>query len=292
MRKSPDIDRHTNSRERDAVRRKSGESVTHSDPGLMEPSIPATADRNSAACVSAGQGAILRPASHQHKNGREFEGGAIIGGEAAVPLSCFINKRVIVTGETGRKRGCGAWTVCGVSANGVPNRYFRLNCKCWDCGYCGPRRVRRYRKAIGLWAAKRGLNRFVTLTLDPKKLNGEDSTKYLKRTWAKLRSLLHRKYGKALPYICVLEYQKNGYAHLHILLNRRIEIDWLREKWQAVGGGWNVWIKLVKVRRTVNYVSKYLSKDLILSAPKGSRRLRVRVTSGCSQSRSRMRCGP
>jgi hypothetical protein len=109
--------------------------------------------------------------------------------------------------------------------------------------------------------------------LDPKKLNGEDSTKYLKRTWAKLRSLLHRKYGKALPYISVLEYQKNGTAHLHILLNRRIEIDWLKEKWQAVGGGWNVWIEVVRIRRVVNYVSKYFSKDFIRSAPKGSRRV-------------------
>lgn len=47
------------SRERDAVRQNSGESVDHSDPGLMEPSIPDTADRKSAARVER-QGANLR----------------------------------------------------------------------------------------------------------------------------------------------------------------------------------------------------------------------------------------
>lgn len=91
MRETPErkaIPNHqqTSSRERDAVRRKSGESVDHSDPGLMEPSIPPTADRKSAARVSAEQGANLRPASHQSKNGRGL-GQSPISAEGAVPLS-------------------------------------------------------------------------------------------------------------------------------------------------------------------------------------------------------------
>ncbi len=288
------------SRKRDAVRPKSGESVDHSDPGLMEPSIPPTADRNSAARVE-GQGAILRPASHQPKNGRELEGGALIGGAAAVPLTSLVDKRLIVTsGESGsedrssgvdartlekfadfvdthdkrgRKKGCGAWTVRGTSFQAKTQKFIRLNCKCWECRYCGPRRVRRSKRAIAEWAKRLRLNRFVTLTLDPKKLSGEDSTKYLNRTFAKLRTLLHRKYGKGLSYIRVLEYQRNGTAHFHLLLNRFIDIDWLRAKWEAVGGGWNVWIKMVQIRRVAAYVSKYLSKDLLMSAPKGSRRV-------------------
>jgi hypothetical protein len=246
------------------------------------------------------QGVCPRPAAHhQPKNAREFEGRALIGGEAAVPLSCFINKRVIVTENASlavvgkldtatiplppafdsapdvrrRKKGCGAWTVHGIALAGSRERYIRLNCKCWECKYCGPRRARRCRKSIANWAAKLGLNRFLTLTLDPKKLDGEDSTRYLRRTFAKLRSLLHREYGKALTYICVLQYQENGMAHLHILLNRFVDVEWLRKKWQAVGGGWNVWIEMVSIRRIVNYVSRYLSQELLLSAPKGSRRV-------------------
>lgn len=34
-----------------------------------------------------------------------------------------------------------------------------------------------------------------------------------------------------------------------------------------------VWIKMVTIRRIVNYVSKYLSKELLMSAPKRSRRV-------------------
>lgn len=226
-----------------------------------------------------------------------------ISAEGAVPLSCFINKRLIVTGDDsislatdrasglesnvlerfreftdthdkrGRKKGCGAWTVRGTSFDGTRQKFVRLNCKCWECRYCGPRRARRSAHAIRGWAEKLRLNRFVTLTLDPKKLNGQDSTKYLNRTFAKLRSILHRRYGKALSYIRVLEYQQNGNAHFHLLLNQFIDIEWLRTQWQAVGGGWNVWIKLVKIHNVVGYLSKYLTKDLLVSAPKGSRRI-------------------
>jgi hypothetical protein len=39
------------------------------------------------------------------------------------------------------------------------------------------------------------------------------------------------------------------------------------------GGGWHVDIRYVDVHRIPNYVSKYLSKDLLMSAPKGSRRV-------------------
>jgi hypothetical protein len=222
-------------------------------------------------------------------------------GALPLPLSCFIYKRLIVTDEPptptdrateldqqarnhldelvdshdkrGRKKGCGAWTVRGTALDSKTQRFIRLNCKCWECRYCGPRRAKRCKRSIAAWAEKLQLNRFVTLTLDPKKLNGEDSTKYLNRTFAKLRSVLHRKYGKALSYIRVLEYQQNGNAHFHLLLNQFIDIRWLRTEWQAVGGGWNVWIKMVEIRRIVGYVSEYLSKDLLMSAPKGSRRV-------------------
>jgi hypothetical protein len=289
------------SSERNAVHLKAGQPVSPSGPGLKGPTLPLTADRTSAAHLIPRQG-VQRPGGDllQHKRAQGL-GQSPMSAEGALPLplSCFINKRLIVT-EDGfdatdakldaetipppqassgtqdvrrRKKGCGAWTVHGIALAGSRERYIRLNCKCWECDYCGPRRARRCRKSIANWAAKLGLNRFLTLTLDPKKLSGEDSTRYLRRTFAKLRSLLHREYGKAFSYICVLQYQKNGTAHLHILLNRFVDVEWLRTKWQAVGGGWNVWIEVVSIRKIVNYVSRYLSQELLLSAPKGSRRV-------------------
>jgi hypothetical protein len=249
------------------------------------------------------RGAYARPAvDDQSKNGREFEGGALIGGEADVSLSCFISKRVIVTeangvetgsdratvlaalernrkisaktDKPGRKRGCGAWTVEGTSSNGRQHRFIRLNCKCWGCGYCGPRKLKRYRRAIQLWSARLNLNRFLTLTLDPKKLQGAESTKYINETFAKLRSVLHRKHKKQrLSYIRVLQYQKNGMAHFHLLVDRFIDVDWLREQWQALGGGWNVWITRGKIRNFAAYISGYLTQSLTAPAPKGARRV-------------------
>src|ERR1035441_10382155 len=48
---------------------------------------------------------------------------------------------------------------------------------------------------------------------------------------------------------------------------------WLQESWQAVGGGRSVDIRYVDVHRISRYLSKYLTKDLLLSAPSGCRRV-------------------
>jgi hypothetical protein len=249
--------------------------------------------RHVAFCETAAGDVVSPTAGKDQKPFREFEGRALISAEGAVPLSCFIKKRLIVTDDDPsavqnlkmrskppdvydkliRKRGCGKWSVRGTSMDGSTLNFRRLNCKCWDCKYCGPRRAKGYRYAIASWAEKLNLNRLVTLTLDPKKLNGEDSTKYLNRTFGKLRSLLQREYGKSITFIRILEYQKNGTAHFHVLLSQYIDHTWLKAKWQAIGGGWHVDIRLVEIQRVVHYVSKYLSKELLLSAPKGARRV-------------------
>jgi hypothetical protein len=89
-----------------------------------------------------------------------------------------------------------------------------------------------------------------------------------------LLTIIRRSTGYAITYICVLEYQKNGNAHLHVLLDRYIDREWIKERWLAVGGGPMVWIKYVDVHRIANYVSKYLSKDLLTSpVPKGFRKV-------------------
>jgi hypothetical protein len=276
--------------ERDAAYSNSGLSVDHSDPGLKVPTLPATAGRTPEARENGPQDNFQCPAGYlQPKSGRGFGGSAPISAEGAVPFS-FISKRVSVpraiagasgpsarVGVTKRKCGCGQWTILGIRDDGT-RRYGRMPCKCWDCGYCGPRRARRYRHAICQQAERHRLRVFITLTLDPKKLDGEDSTRYLNRCFAELRKKLRRKYGCAPTYIRVLEYQKNGTAHFHILLDRFVEIEWLRRTWQKVGGGWMVNAKFVDVHRVGAYVSKYLSKDLLMSAPKGARRVTTSQT--------------
>jgi hypothetical protein len=173
---------------------------------------------------------------------------------------------------SGRRKGCGAWTVRGETEKGKLQHY-RLLCKCWDCRYCGPRRVRRTKKAIIDHAIRFDLCRMLTLTLDPKKLHGEDSTRYLNRCFAKFRVQLRRRFGRSIDFIRVLEYQGNGNAHFHILLNRYIEVGWIRHAWQQVGGGCYVDIRRVQIRRVAGYLAKYLSKEMLLNAPEGARRV-------------------
>jgi hypothetical protein len=116
------------------------------------------------------------------------------------------------------------------------------------------------------------LQRFLTLTLDPSKIEG-DPVRYLNDVFAKLRVYLRREFGAAPQYIRVLEFQKNGNPHFHILIDRFIDIEWIRRAWVAVGGGFMVDIRLVDVHRVSRYLSKYLTKELLMSAPLRSRRV-------------------
>jgi hypothetical protein len=58
-----------------------------------------------------------------------------------------------------------------------------------------------------------------------------------------------------------------------ILFDRYISQKWISSTWDRLGGGRIVFIKQVKVANVSRYLSKYLTKELLLSAPKGTRRI-------------------
>lgn len=173
--------------------------------------------------------------------------------------------------KNNRNRYCGNW-VLGTVVNldqGI-FRYARMNCKCWGCAYCAPVKALRLRTAISAAAVEYKLNKLLTLTLDPSKCAAEDSASYIKSCWGKFRVYLgrlmkERTGSSKLPFVWVLEFQNNGYAHLHVLLGEYIEHPWIKAAWQAVGGGRIVDIRTVDILRIPNYLSKYLTKNLILS---------------------------
>lgn len=238
------------------------------------------------------------------KNAREFEGRALIGAEGTVSswlvsqksnrnqqreqdleregaptdwadpkeLPDFKKRRVLGLNALGRNQYCGAFSIEGKSFDGSETKYLRVNCKCWDCPYCGPRKAKQYRYSIRGAAQRHGLCRFLTLTLDPKKVTGEPIA-YLRLTFNRFRARLHKRFGHAPSYIAVVELQKNGNPHLHVLIDRYIEQRWLKSVWEEIGGGFMVDIKFVDVHRVSAYVSKYLTKELLLSAQKGTRRI-------------------
>ena len=117
------------------------------------------------------------------------------------------------------------------------------------------------------------LNKLLTLTLDPAKLHGADSTTYINAVFADFRVYLRRKLGHTPSYIRVLEYQKNGNAHLHILVNCWLDQRWVSEAWSAIGGGRVVDIRMVDMHRISHYLSKYLTKQMIECAPPRARRV-------------------
>ena len=185
-----------------------------------------------------------------------------------------------------------------------PVRFTRLRCKCWSCSLCGPRKAKQYRTRILRAVGRAKLTRMITLTLDAREIATASeaatffehfeaqrairsacrcetcsqlqarSIAHIRECWNKLRVYLHRRYGVAPKYIAVLEFQKTtGLAHLHIVIDRYIEQAWAKEVWSAVGGGQHVDIRHVDAHRAGAYLSKYLSKELLLSAPPGMRRV-------------------
>jgi len=175
---------------------------------------------------------------------------------------------------TNRGKFCGRCCIRGIDPKTNRTVYRRLNCGSWTCPYCGPRRARRARKRICEVAEGLNLKYFLTLTLNPKKLEHPKlAVPHLRLTFNAFREYLRREFGVAPTYICVLEFTKKGVPHLHVLLDRYIRQQWISRVWEKLGGGRVVFIKQVTVRRIARYLSKYLTKDLIMSAPKGTRRI-------------------
>jgi hypothetical protein len=105
----------------------------------------------------------------------------------------------------------------------------------------------------------------VDLTLDPKRfMRLEDELMFIGKAWAKLRAWLLKRYGR-FEFLCVLEVQKSGRPHLHVLVSGipYISHSDLSEIWQKYGGGY-VWIK--SINSNVNalwYVLKYVNKTIL-----------------------------
>lgn len=202
-------------------------------------------------------------------------GSAAAGSVAPVSTDAAADSSLLDSYKNNRNKFCGSWSVVGRIEQGG-KRYThiaRLGCKRWACPVCGPKRAYQLSRAIIREAEAHQLQRFLTLTLDPRNCTAEESNEYIRDVWAKFRTYLKRRYGKSIAFITVLELQKSGYAHLHILIDRYIPQAWIQEIWQRLGGGKYVNIKFVDIHRISAYLSKYLTKEIFLSQFKpGTRR--------------------
>jgi len=142
--------------------------------------------------------------------------------------------------------------------------YAPFNCKSWGCEVCGPKRAKRLKEAIIEWAYKKGLSRFLVLTLNPKVLENVPHKDrygyfYMMYVWRKFRVYLYRKYGK-ISFIWTVEPHKSGVCHLNVLINRFIPQSWISKVFAKLGGGEVVWIEQVHIRKVGAYISKYITK--------------------------------
>jgi hypothetical protein len=171
--------------------------------------------------------------------------------------------------QTKKFFACGGYSVSG-PLKGQPGKYgfACLFCGSYRCNRCRKPKLKKVRKRITEIAHEHKLQRMATLTLDPKKLSATDrkrTDRYIRELWRLMRVYLSRRWGKgkSLPFVGVLEFQKNGNAHLHILLGQYIPQKWLKRAWQSIGGGRFVDIRYVDVHRVAAYLSKYLAGDKV-----------------------------
>jgi hypothetical protein len=173
-----------------------------------------------------------------------------------------------------RRNFCGLHSLGGrlEGPNGTTYRTTRLLCKSWSCPQCAAKRARKLKKAIVEQSRTHGLDRFLTLTMDPSKGTAEESWPQIKIVWKKFQTYLTRKQGKGFKFLWVIEAQKNGYAHLHILLNQYLDQAWIKKVWDRLGGGRIVFITRANVAQAGPYLAKYLSKGFDGGLKPGQRR--------------------
>jgi hypothetical protein len=256
-----------------------GQSANQSGQRFLDSSAPRLI-RHAESCETAGGEFVSSSAGKDQKLSREFEGRALIGAEGAVLSSLDKKTNNRNTGAdlsavpVGRGKHCGRFSIKGWDSRQNKICYRRVNCGSWTCSYCGPRKAKRAKRAIRDLAETLGLCYFLTLTIDPSHLReGEDPIKHLQVSFDKFRTYLRRKFGETPVYIRVVEFTQKGLPHYHILTDRYIEQQWISRTWNRLGGGKIVWIRRARIRKIAHYLAKYLTKELLLSAPKGTRRI-------------------
>jgi len=129
-----------------------------------------------------------------------------------------------------------------------------------------------YRAAIGKLRklrADRGV--FLTLTIDPTRFVSLDHAyREIQAAWNRLLTMLQKRCGHRLEFVKIVEFQKNGSPHLHVLflnIARLIDADELREFWDhRYGQGTFVYLKKLgnRINKVVSYLVKYMEKNLTM----------------------------
>ena len=151
-------------------------------------------------------------------------------------------------------------------------RFDRIPCNSWTCPACVFIKANKVKNLLRTVAIINNLQYFLTLTLSPDQIpleyrpKGDNLThKYITKLFNTLLTNIRRDIVKefdekeTLKYLWVIQFQKNGNAHLHILLSTRLPIIKVREIWERIGGGKIMYIEKVEnIDSAAAYISEYL----------------------------------
>jgi len=136
-----------------------------------------------------------------------------------------------------------------------------LYCRSWRCEMCRPVRS----KQLVAQAIRGKANKFLTLTVSAASgPNPIARCKALIGAWRKMRRALEEQFQiPRLEFMAVVEAQKSGEPHLHILMRAPyIEQRWISEFMAVEIGAPICWIEEVgDKKKLANYVAKYCGKD-------------------------------
>lgn len=177
---------------------------------------------------------------------------------------------------------CGKYTMYSCQSG----KFWRARCGQRSCGRfaCRESYATKRQNKIQALCEDNGLNRFFTLTLDPREFRDDmEAWERISHIWSKFRKRLARAYPKA-KWVCVLEKHREGEGgerddcdeqeeannrpHIHGYSSCWIDTVWMDGAWRACGGGTHTHIKYVwgtpedYVCKDVA-VSRYSTKDML-----------------------------
>lgn len=154
-----------------------------------------------------------------------------------------------------------------------------INCNKWTCPYCGHIKKAKLLDNIAYGGAIIQANgrrwRFLTLTLSTR-VDGRKIDLF----WARFRANIHawaKKTGQHTPqYFKIKEFTEKGQRHLHVLIDTFLPFNMIQYFWRMATDGTSYWVNIKKaqVKSAAGYMSKYMTKQTVLSDlfDKGERR--------------------
>ncbi len=179
----------------------------------------------------------------------------------------------ILSRESGRAACPRGFPVSG--RNGPLAVVLFVGCKQWHCPVCGRHLARRY-AAIAQAGCALANERVRLLTLTCGREPVERAWGELQARWRKLHKRLARRAGGRLAYFLVVERQRRGHPHLHVLLRDSgyLPRPILRKAARECGFGYCD-VRLVEPGEVVGRVATYMLKGVGQRLPNGTHRVRA-----------------